>query len=171
VGIAAPVAYALRLNLPIVLVCALLPDIIDKGLWALGIGSSRYIAHTLLFLFLVSLSFFLWKKAYGLSAFLGLVSHLLLDQIDGGISVPLFYPFIGYGFPEQGLEPGHFFSNLFAALEENFTTSKLIKELLGIISVSVLALLSRRLFLRFKKRDRKVKRAVTTHESPRKGKS
>jgi len=171
VGIAAPIASALRLNLPIVLVCALLPDIIDKGLWALGMGPSRYVAHTLLFLFLVSLVFFLWKRSYGLSAFLGLASHLLLDQLDGGTSVPWLYPFISYSFPEHEVAPGRFFSNLFAALEYNFTPSNLIKELVWIIAVSVFALLAQRLFLRFKKRDRKAEQVVTTREPPRRGKS
>lgn len=90
VGIPLPVAYVLRLNLPLVSLCALLPDLIDKSLWALCIAVDRYIAHTLLFMFLVAIAFFIWRRAYGLSALVGGISHLLLELNN---AVPWFYPF------------------------------------------------------------------------------
>ena len=81
VGIALAVAYLLRLNLAVTLLCAILPDLVDKPLTALlWISEGRYIAHTLLFVFLVSIAFFLWKRAYGLAALVGGISHLLLDS-------------------------------------------------------------------------------------------
>ena len=60
-----------------------------------GPGGGRYIGHTLLFTFVVTLAFFLWKKRHGAAAFVGLGTHLLLD-IDG--CLPWFYPFKDYEF-------------------------------------------------------------------------
>ena len=77
--------------------CYLLPDLVDKPLWGLGIGYGRYVAHTLLFLFLVAIAFSLRKRVYGLFALVGGMTHLLLDW---GF-VPWFYPFVGYDFPHK----------------------------------------------------------------------
>lgn len=132
VGVALPVAYAAKLNLPVAFVCALLPDLVDKPLWALGIGAPRYIAHTLLFLLLVAAAFSLWKKVYGLSALLGGLSHLLVDWLGGGSPVPWFYPFTSYDFPTREFDPSSFFSNLFSALEYNFTLPRVGRELIWI---------------------------------------
>jgi len=75
----------------------LLPDLIDKPLWVLGvISDGRYIGHTLLLAFLVALAFTLKKRVYGLFAICGVISHLLLDT---GALIPWFYPFKGYDFP------------------------------------------------------------------------
>jgi len=135
VGIVLPVAYLLRLNLAVTAICALLPDLVDKPLCALGIGAPRYIAHTLLFVFLVSVAFFLWRRAYGLAALLGGVSHLLLDLNS---MVPWFYPFVSYNFPERQFDPSRFFTNLFGALDYSFTLSRVANELMW-VAVSVAA--------------------------------
>ena len=75
----------------------LLPDLIDKPLWVLGvISDGRYIGHTLLLAFLVALAFALKKRAYGLFAVCGGISHLLLDTSG---FMPWFYPFKRYDFP------------------------------------------------------------------------
>lgn len=75
----------------------LLPDLIDKPLWVLGvISDGRYIGHTLLLAFLVALAFALKKRAYGLFAICGVISHLLLDTSG---FMPWFYPFKRYDFP------------------------------------------------------------------------
>lgn len=75
----------------------LLPDLIDKPLWVLGvIPDGRFIGHTLLIAFLVAVAFSLQKPAYGLFAFCGGMSHRLLDI--GGF-MPWFYPFKSYHFP------------------------------------------------------------------------
>jgi len=91
------VGRLLKPELAIVGFCYLLPDIVDKPLWALGIGCGRYVAHTLLFVFLVSIAFSLKKRAYGLFALFGGVFHLLMDV---GWFVPWFYPFVRYDFPD-----------------------------------------------------------------------
>jgi hypothetical protein len=149
VGIALPAGRVLRLNLPIVFLCALLPDLVDKSLWALGIGGGRYIAHTLLFVFVIAGVLFLWRRVYGLSALLGIGSHLLLD-IRGFI--PWFYPFVSYDFPKREFAPSHFFSNLVDLLHNNLTLSRLGEELIWVISVCAAAFLCLWLYSRFSKR-------------------
>jgi F0F1-type ATP synthase assembly protein I len=75
----------------------LLPDLIDKPLWVLGVFSDgRNIGHTLLLVFLVAFAFSLKKRAYGLFAVCGGISHLLLDTSG---FMPWFYPFKRYDFP------------------------------------------------------------------------
>lgn len=117
-GIALPVAHALRLELPVVFLCGLLPDLVDKPLWALGVGAPRYVAHTLLFLCLVTAALFLWKRAYGLAALLGLGSHLLLDWMGPGFPVPWLYPFASYPVPDHQYDPAHFLPNLSASIRQ-----------------------------------------------------
>jgi hypothetical protein len=119
-----PVAYMLRLNLPIAFLCALLPDFVDKPLWWLGIGAPRYAAHTLLFLAVVVIAFFLWKRAYGLAAFIGIAFHMLLDWVDGGATIPWLYPFTGYSFAERQFDPSSFFPNLYKSLKYNFEPAR-----------------------------------------------
>jgi len=73
------------------------PDIIDKAILFLGLGSGRYFFHSLLFVFL---SFFVLllitkgNKEVSFPFLIGMLFHLLLDLP----SIPLFYPFIEYEF-------------------------------------------------------------------------
>jgi len=96
IGIASVLALLFRLNLVVTVFCAILPDLVDKPLAALGIGGGRYIGHTLLFAAVITGAFFLWKRRHGFAAIMGLMSHLLLD-LNG--FVPWFYPFKEYNFP------------------------------------------------------------------------
>ncbi len=77
--------------------CFLLPDLLDKPLWLLGISCGRFVGHTLLFVFLVAFVFFLRKRKYGLFALMGGMLHLLSDL---GWFMPWFYPFVKYDFPQ-----------------------------------------------------------------------
>ena len=113
-------AHVLKLNLLVVFVCALLPDLVDKPLWALGIGAPRYVAHTVLFMLVVAVALFLWRRAYGLAAVLGCGSHLFLDWVAPGAQIPWAYPFVSYGFPEREVDPSAFFPNLFESIETYF---------------------------------------------------
>jgi len=65
---------------------SMLPDIIDKPLTILGVGSGRFVAHSLLFTIFVSLL----SREVGF----GCVNHLLLDRIWEEPKV-LFLPFLG----------------------------------------------------------------------------
>ena len=100
-GIAWVISYLLRLNPVVTVFCGILPDLVDKPLSAAGIGGGRYIGHTLLFLAVISGAFFLWKRAYGIAALIGGMSHLLLDL---NALVPWFYPFKDYSFSKERLD-------------------------------------------------------------------
>ena len=76
---------------------SLLPDIIDKFLLFLNLGSGRGISHTILFVLISSIILhFITKgrKSMSIPFFVGMVIHLILDLPE----VPLFYPFIMYEF-------------------------------------------------------------------------
>lgn len=114
VGITAGAGHVLnrvshiRLNLGIVAISALLPDLVDKPLALVGIGDGRYIGHTLLFIFVAAALLSLKNKFYGLSLLFGGICHLLEDS--GGL-VPWFYPFADYNFAVN-FDPGGSFARL-----------------------------------------------------------
>jgi len=85
-----------RRELAVTVSCFLLPDLLDKPLWMLGIDMGRFVGHTLLFVLLVAFVFFLRKRTYGLFALMGGVLHLLSDVRNS--IVPWLYPFKEYDF-------------------------------------------------------------------------
>ena len=89
-------SWLLKAELAVTGLCFLLPDLLDKPLWLLGIGMGRFVGHTLLFVFLVAFVFSLRKRIYGLFALVGGMLHLLSDL---GYLIPWFYPFVKYDFP------------------------------------------------------------------------
>ncbi len=77
------------------IVGSLLPDIVDKPLLFMNLGSGRGISHTILFILISFMILHLIvKKKMNISVpfLLGMAFHLLLDLPE----VPLFYPFIEY---------------------------------------------------------------------------
>lgn len=79
------------------IVGSLFPDIIDKFLLFLNLGSGRGISHTILFILIsfVILHFITkGRKSISIPFLVGMVVHLILDLPE----VPLFYPFIMYEF-------------------------------------------------------------------------
>jgi hypothetical protein len=91
-------ARLLKPELLVTVFCFLLPDLMDKPLWVLGvISDGRYIGHTLLMVFLVAVVFGMARRAYGLFALCGSMPHLLFDR-DGHSDNPWFYPFKRYDF-------------------------------------------------------------------------
>jgi len=79
------------------IVGSLFPDIIDKFLLFLSLGSGRGISHTILFILIsfVILHFITkGRKSISIPFLVGMVIHLILDLPE----VPLFYPFIMYEF-------------------------------------------------------------------------
>lgn len=76
---------------------SILPDLIDKSLMFLGLGSGRGLSHTLLFVVVVYVTILLLfkgKTTIPNSLGIGILFHLLLDLPE----IPLFYPFINYQF-------------------------------------------------------------------------
>lgn len=138
IGIPLILAYLLRLNPVVTILCGILPDLVDKPLWAMEVGGGRYIGHTLLFVFLVSVAFSLWKRKHGLAALVGGISHLLLD-LDA--LVPWLYPFKEYDFYEKKFSFSEF-------VREYLTFSGLGMELILVAIAGVIAFLCLRLFRR-----------------------
>jgi membrane-bound metal-dependent hydrolase YbcI (DUF457 family) len=138
VHISLPVANLLRLELIVTGFCYLLPDLVDKSLLALGVGNGRYVAHTLLFVFLVAFALSLKKRVYGLLALCAGILHLLLDLPGRGF-VPWFYPFVRYDFPHLEIH--------------NFWLAVCVT-LIQLVSILLVAFLILRLVSWFKKRNR-----------------
>jgi membrane-bound metal-dependent hydrolase YbcI (DUF457 family) len=87
----------LNFNRLALIIGALLPDLIDKPILLLSLGSGRGFSHSLLFVVILYLSVFLIMKRKTIianSLAIGVLFHLLLD-LPG---VPLFAPFIQYNF-------------------------------------------------------------------------
>jgi hypothetical protein len=82
----------------------MLPDVIDKPLFLLGIiPSGRYISHTLFFVAASGIATYIItrKKLAALSLSFGVLLHLFLDSMH---FVPWFYPFIDYQFVPYKME-------------------------------------------------------------------
>lgn len=137
IGISLAVAYLLRLNLAVTVFCGILPDLVDKPLAALlGLTEGRYVGHTLLFIFLIAVAFFLWKRTYGVAALVGGMSHLLLD-LKG--FVPWFYPFVNYQFEHGRVDFATYF-------RQYFTLSHIGIEFLIVALAGLILFLGRRLY-------------------------
>lgn len=106
-----PQIKKLKINKFALIIGSLLPDIIDKPLLFLGLGTGRSVSHSLIFL-LISFLFihFFTKKNWSISApYLAAISlHLLLDLPD----IPYFYPFISYEFPLVEVAILHWFNKI-----------------------------------------------------------
>ncbi|MHA1671960.1 MAG: metal-dependent hydrolase [Promethearchaeota archaeon] len=79
------------------IVGSMLPDLIDKSLMFLGLGSGRGYSHTLLFAVVCYVITFLFTKRKTIipnSLTIGILFHFLLDLPE----IPLFFPFINYKF-------------------------------------------------------------------------
>jgi len=92
-----PAIKKLDINKVALIIGSLLPDIIDKPILLLGLGSGRFMSHNLFFILITFLILFLCTKRnlrISVPFLAGLSIHLILD-IPG---VPLFYPLISYDF-------------------------------------------------------------------------
>ncbi|MHA1239197.1 MAG: metal-dependent hydrolase [Promethearchaeota archaeon] len=86
-----------KFNRVALIIGSLFPDIIDKSMLFLNLGSGRGISHTILFILLsfIILHIVTKRKGYiSLPFLIGMVTHLVLDLPE----VPLFFPFIEYDF-------------------------------------------------------------------------
>ena len=93
------------LDIRILMVGSMLPDIIDKPLSFMGLGSGRSIAHTLLLsLIVLCLAFYLYlnnRKTWLFAVAIGMFSHLILDSMRFTPQT-LLWPFQGWAFPAPG---------------------------------------------------------------------
>ena len=96
-----------RIDIRLLLLGSILPDIIDKPLGHIILRSTlnngRIYCHTLLFAIIISLTaFYLWKykhKTWLLPVAFGVFMHLVLDQM-WLMSHTLLWPLYGWSFPE-----------------------------------------------------------------------
>lgn len=100
-GVASLIAVLIGLPISFAMIGAVLPDIVDKGLFFIGIiPYGRFISHTIFFGPMVALiTFAITRRKYlALSILIGCYLHLLLDV---GYFLPLFYPLVKYEFPAE----------------------------------------------------------------------
>ena len=97
------------LDIRLLLIGSMFPDIIDKPLEFLGFRDGRSIGHTLLvFLFFLLIGFYLYlnhKKTWILAIAIGIFTHLILDSMWANPPI-LLWPFYGWGFPTRPYQPG-----------------------------------------------------------------
>lgn len=90
------------LDIRLLLIGSLIPDIIDKPLSFLGFGNGRSITHTLLvsvIVLIISLYLYTGRRRTWLMAIsLGMFTHLILDFM-WDTPYTLFWPFYGWRFP------------------------------------------------------------------------
>lgn len=87
-----------KVNRAVLIIGSMIPDLIDKPILFLSLGSGRDISHTLLFWTISSILLYLITKRnlpISLSYAMGTGFHLLLDMPH----IPLLYPFVQYDFP------------------------------------------------------------------------
>ena len=88
--------FRISLNMKLIVIASMLPDILDKPLGILGIGGGRFIFHSLAF---VVLLYFVRKELY-----FGSLIHLILDRMWEEPEI-LLYPLLGFEASEVELYP------------------------------------------------------------------
>ena len=146
------------IDLRVLVVGSMLPDIIDKPLGQIilrdSLNNGRIYSHTLLFLILLTLAG-LWLYHSRRQLWIGLLAwgtlmHLLLDEV-WLTPATLFWPLLGHGFPWlEGTVP-EWIGNMFRELFSN--QAVFIPELVGFIILVIFAIVlfrrhTLRLFLR-----------------------
>jgi inner membrane protein len=89
-------------DLRLLMIGSMMPDIIDKPLALCGFGNGRSITHTLLIsLVVLCMGFFLYlyhKRTWSFAIAIGILSHLILDSM-WATPQTLFWPLYGWSFP------------------------------------------------------------------------
>ncbi len=145
-----------RIDIRLLLIGSLLPDIIDKPLgiyiFPEALSNGRIFSHTILFLFIVTISgIYLFRsrgKTYLLAVSFGILTHLILDQMWLAPRT-LFWPIYGIAFDKSGTTD--WIINIIHRLVIDPTVY--IPELVGlaILVWFVLALVQKQAVLRFLK--------------------
>ncbi len=99
-----------KIDVRLLLVASMLPDIIDKPLGHLffreALSNGRTIGHTLLFLIIITLAgIYLYRhryKAWLWSVSFGVLAHLIMDQMWQMPST-LFWPLLGFSFEKHDI--------------------------------------------------------------------
>jgi len=127
-----------RIDIRVLLVGSLLPDIIDKPVgqyfFRETFSNGRIFSHTLLFLIvLAGIGFYLFKRhrqVWMLTLAAGTFIHLILDQM-WALPGTLFWPLLGFTF--EKVELTDWFSNIFTVLFSS--PARYLPELIGLAIV------------------------------------
>lgn len=131
---------ATHIDLRLLLVASLLPDIIDKPVGLLFFNNGRIFSHTLLFLVLISLIGICVYRRSGKVSFLvlpfGVFTHLILDEMWRSPQT-LLWPVYGFAFERMEVvhyhwTPAMLYNMLYASL---INPRVLIPELIGLAVV------------------------------------
>lgn len=91
------------IDMRLLIIGSLFPDIIDKPLSFMGFGNGRSITHTLIIflaIFFTSMFVYLnYRKAFLIPIAIGTFTHLVLDSMWQAPQT-LFWPLLGWAFPE-----------------------------------------------------------------------
>jgi inner membrane protein len=97
------------MDIRLLLLGSLLPDIIDKPLAAFTFGNGRSLTHTLIItvviLFYGMYLYINHKKTWCLAIASGMIAHLILDYM-WMTPETLLWPIYGWSFPSSGVYPG-----------------------------------------------------------------
>ncbi len=130
------VSLASHIDVRLMLIGSLLPDIIDKPVGQFFFRETfsygRIFSHTLLFLIIIAaVGFYLYQRrrnVWLLTLAFGTFMHLVLDEI-WNIPVTLFWPFLGFTF--ERIDLTGWASNIFQALLSS--PRVYVPELLGLV--------------------------------------
>lgn len=120
IGITAFVSSMIYLPAIFAVAGALLPDMIDKGLFLLGAPCGRFIAHSIFFFPVAGIVTYLItrNKKFAVAVALGALLHLLQDMEH---DVPFLYPFKDY----------EFFATCVSGFQFKFTPLIIFSEIIG----------------------------------------
>lgn len=126
----------IKVNRFALLIGAVIPDLLDKPLLLIGLGTGRDFAHSLLFVLISTFLVILIQKYYNRkknlnefvftnSYLIGITIHLILDLPN----IPFFYPFISYPYLVE--------DNILSAWLYNLFTDPIIfsTEIFGVIVI------------------------------------
>ena len=134
------------LDIRILMVGSLFPDLIDKPLEFIGFGDGRSIAHTLFVTLVVLVTglfiFANHKKTWLLAIAIGMSTHLILDSMWLAPH-DLFWPTYGWSFPGPTYEVGFFQISLWWSTLTSNTTVELTEGIGAAILLGVVWFLAR----------------------------
>jgi len=138
-----PASLMSRIDVRLLLLGSVLPDLIDKPLGQVvfrdTFSNGRIFCHTLLFLVVISLlGYYIWQrqgKTWLIVIAFGVFMHLLLDGMWHSPHT-LLWPFYGWAFPRRSVD--HFWRHIVENLEHNPGTY--VPEIIGLVILGWFAL-------------------------------
>jgi len=128
-------AWLYRIDLRMVVVLAMLPDILDKLLGHVllseELNNGRIFAHSLLFLLVTSIMFGVSLRAWSWVYLLPVLTHQLFDQMWKGLHTWL-WPVFGFAFEKKDHDPWRLW------LHELSDPYVIVTEALGLLAIAII---------------------------------